>query len=136
MAGRVSGKDGEIFYNGQDMSGESNSFTINVENDNFEVTSFGDAAKTFVEGKYGWTVEIEAFFDSASNKWGTQLFTNLGAGAKAMTIGPEGTAVAGDEFWTGSAFVTSFNEETPVDGAITISATLQGSGALVRNIKA
>lgn len=128
---RISGREGSIFFDGQDMSGESNSFTLNVENDNSETTSFSDGAKTFVEGKYGWTVDVEAFYDQLDNKWFDQLFDNLGQGAKAMTIAPEGTAGT-DFFYTGNAFITSFETETPVDGVVTLSASFQGSGTLSR----
>ena len=131
---RTSGKDAFISWDGDDMSGESNSWTLNIENDVFDVTSFGDAAKASVEGKYGWTVDVEAFFDVSTLKWDVSLFGDLGAGAKAMTLAHVGTTPSsgGTVIYSGSAFIETFSDEAPVDGAVTVSATFRGTGALTR----
>lgn len=126
---RVAGKDGFISLNGQDMSGESNSFTITIESDTFEVTAFSDAAKTHVEGKYGWSVDFEAFYDNSDNKWADLLVDQLGQGALLGTFAPEGTAA---DYYSGNVFRETWDIETPVDGAITVSGTLRGSGALTK----
>jgi predicted secreted protein len=129
---RVSGKDAEVFYNAQDLSGQSNRFTLNVENDNFDVTSFSDAAKTFVEGNYGWSIDLATFWigDDGASDAEKLLVANLGGGAKAMTVAPEGTT--SNTLYSGNVFITSFSVESPVDGAVTLSASFQGSGALTR----
>lgn len=132
---RVSGRDGEVYFDSQDLSGESNNFELRVEQDTHEVTAFSDSAKTFVEGDYTWTVDFAAFYSGGANTSEAKLHAALSAGTKAMTLGPEGTATVGDVFYNGDVFVSSFAIRTPVDGAITVSAQFQGSGALTRTVK-
>ena len=135
MASKVHGKDVDLWVNAQSMEDDGNRVALTIPIDTVEVTSFGDLAKTYVEGLYGWTLDYEGFWNSAANRNDQVFYQLIGQGAKEIKFFPDGSASQKIYYW-GSAILTSFNPEATVGGAVTCSAALQGSGSLSRGTAA
>ena len=128
---RISGKNARIEALGLNLSGESNTFTLNVDNDLIDVTAFADTSKEFVEGDLGWSIDFTTFFDQgAANLEGT-LIGAIGAGEDAATVAPQGN-MSGNTHWNGNALIESWSMDNPVEGAVVLNMTLRGNGNLVR----
>ena len=128
---RISGKNARIEALGLNLSGESNTFTLNTDNDLIGVSAFGDSSKEFVEGDYGWSIDFTSFFNQgAANLEGT-LIAKLGAGEDAATVAPQGNT-SGNTHFNGNVLVESWSIDTPVEGAAVINMTLRGNGDLTR----
>lgn len=128
---RISGKNARIEAVSLDLSGESNSFTLNLDNDLIDVTAFADTSKEFVEGDYGWSVDITSFFIQGAAELEASLISAIGAGEAAATVAPQGTT-SGNTHWNGNALVESWSIDNPVDGAVVLNMTLRGNGDLTR----
>ncbi len=127
----TSGKNAYVSFSGTDISGESNNWRLTVDQDLLDSTVFTDAAKTAVEGDYGWTVEVRSFFNRGTAQLEGLLNSAIAAGNKAMTLGPEGTTATYTKY-SGTVKLRTYTLEAPVAGIVTLTATFQGDGALTR----
>jgi len=129
--GQRTGQDAAILLGSKDVSGDGNSFSISHSADTPENTAYGDNTRTRLAGLKDWSMEVTGFFNDELGHWEEELKDLLGGssllgvfpgGATACMIGYEGTPLASD-----------FSLDTPVDGAVTLSATFTGSGDLWRS---
>lgn len=87
--------------------------------------------KEFLVGLSSWTMSCEGIFEedgSTANFSAKDLLDDMIAGAAIDVIMT--SAVQGDLQLEGSAVMTSFSWNAPVNDVATFSCTLQGSGAL------
>lgn len=101
-----------------------NNWSLDASTDKEETTSFGDANKTYVQGLPDISGSFAGYFDDSDST----VFTGSGSsdGVK-MYLYPDYTN-APTKYWYGPAWV-DYSIETPVDGAVTISANFVANGS-------
>ena len=91
----------------------------------------GGNYKEFLVGLSGWTMNAEGIFEedgSATGVSAKDLLDDIIAGAPITVVMT--SLVSGDIKLSGSAIITSFAWNAPVNDVSTFSVSLQGSGAL------
>jgi len=131
----VHGKDGHFTYNSVNLSPFGTEFTLTIEGDTAETTTFGDAAKEYVRGQYGWTISASGIWDGASGAVDATLGPDvLVTTARAVIVRQNSAAKsANNPEWTGSVFLTSYETNPTIGDAVQWSAEFQGTGALTRD---
>jgi len=111
-----------------DVVGETTSFSIEETAETVETTAMGDEYREYKISYKNWTGSAEMHWDPDDVGQ-----TALAVGA-SVTIGfyPEGDSV-GDVILTGTALVTSLTREAELDGLVSASVELQGTGALINS---
>jgi len=128
---RYHGKSGVIYFSttgsGTPAATTSlSSWTLDLATDKSEVTSFGDANKTYVQGLKDIKGTLSGFLDDA----GLAIFTGADSldGVK-MFLYPS-SAMPG-VYWSGPAWLDA-SVVTPVNGPVTISANFVANGTWIR----
>jgi TP901-1 family phage major tail protein len=91
----------------------------------------GGSYKEFLVGLSGWTMNAEGIFEEDGGVTGISakdLLDDIIAGAPLTVVMTSN--VTGDLKLSGSAVITSFSWNAPVNDVSTFSVSLQGSGAL------
>src|SRR6188768_3691303 len=100
-----------------------NSWTINKATDKYDVTSFGDSNKTYVQGLPDVQGTISGFWNDAETKpFAGAASTN---GVK-LYLYPDSTALT--KYAYGIAWLDA-SIETPVSGAVTLSANFAAANS-------
>lgn len=129
--GKVSGNAMIIYKDGVAIACTTDaSFTLN--NDQIEVTCKDfDGAKQYTLGGQDWNFTVGGIFQ----------FDNVGADDLTdMAINKEtavirfGTAVVGDFYLQGTCFISTINISSPLNAPVTYTATLQGTGPILKAI--
>lgn len=122
---RIAGKDGRLYVGlASDTAAAEpvtflNSWDISFTADRFEVTSFGDTTKTYVQGLSDASGNFAGFYDSAT----AQLYTAANDGAaRRVYLYPDATVGTAGPYWFGTAFV-DFSVSTPVGGSVDVSGS-------------
>ena len=132
---RQAGKSADFSFNSVAIEDELNNITQTTDVNIVEVTAFGDAAGTFVEGLPTSSYSLSGFFDPAASQGDATLFTRIGSGGATASFEPTGAAAGTHApVYSGTAFVSSYSISSEVGGATTYSADLQVSGALTRAV--
>ena len=132
---RQAGKVIDFAYNSVAIEDELNSLTMSVDVNLPEVTAFGDAANTFVEGLPSTTIDVAGYFDPAASQGDATIYGRIGNGAATALLETTGSAAGTNSpTYSVSAFVSSYTITSDVGGATTYTATLQGSGANTRAV--
>lgn len=114
---------------GANTVAEIRSYSVEQTGDTVEDTSMGDTARTFKPTLTSWTASADVYWDETDT-----------TGQGALTVGsevtlgvyPEGDA-SGDNYYSGSAIVTSVSISGSFDGMVEASISLQGTGALTNS---
>lgn len=120
---------------GTNVSRYADNFSWPQSVDALDVSSFGTAAKAFINGLTdGDTVTISGAYDAPMFTQLTQLKAAQSAGSSTTTIlwGPGGS-VAGEARITAEAWVTQVSLSSAVGGRVELSASLQITGAVTNN---
>ena len=111
---------------GANAIAEIRSFSVSETADTIEDTTMGDAARTYKPSLKSFNGSLDVYWDETDT-----------TGQGALTVGSEVTigfypegATTGDNFYTGSAFVTGLTVNSSFDGMVEASITIQGTGAL------
>lgn len=104
-----------------------NQWTLDLTTDTIEVTSFGDANKTYVQGLKDVQGTLSGYFDDSE----TKIFTGADStdGVK-LYLYP--SADAATKYWYGPAWISA-SIDTGVSGAVTIAANFVANGSWGRN---
>ena len=102
------------------------SATINHTMDTVENTAAGAAVKTYSTSVRDWSGTIEVLADDATELFDAEI---LPGSTGEADIRPEGTG-SGNVKWSGNCIVNSIDQGAVYDGMVTVSISLQGSGAL------
>ncbi len=133
---RLAGKKGAIYTDLGDGVGENpaevlgvTSWEIDYKGDAIDVTGMDSSgAKSFIGGLTEWTATVECHWDSDE----AQLADTLKPGnriALQLYLDNSGSPIFGDSPYV-YAIMTDFKPSVAVDGAVAVSMTLQGTGAL------
>jgi len=128
---KIHGKNAQFTINSVDLQADGNNIVLDVSIDTAEITSFADTYKEFVEGVAEFSISCDFFWNSAASQNDVTLQALIGGGSVTFEFGPEGSST-GDIKYSGSVIMTSYSPASPVGGAVTASATFQGTGALTR----
>ena len=128
---RVAGKSTDIYIDTHAVEGYASNFTLGVDVNLPEVTAFGDAASTFVEGKANPNFSMNAFFDPTDDK-SDEIINSALTGTSEVFYVPSGMSVGniGYHFQTN---LTNSTIDNPVDGATALNVTGQGSNHFGRH---
>lgn len=100
-----------------------NQWTINRTADKIEVTSFGDANKTYVLGLPDLQGTLSGFWDDTESKPFTAAASSSGC---KLYLYP--SADIPTKFWSGPAWL-DISVDTSVSGAITLSGSFAANGS-------
>jgi len=118
--GRITGKAAAVLVDEFDFSGVSNSVAISMNSSPGDVTAFADVDMTYVEGKQGFTVDVQGLHSKASPNYDGEMFIDLTTFQQRLGIYPGGDAVGifGYEFRTN---VSQDTIPTDLGGAIALN---------------
>lgn len=122
----VAGKAGKMALSTNTVADIQN-WTLDAGFEMLEDTALLDSWKTFVSGLGEWSA-------SAEGSWVVDSDTNGQTAIQTAFLA--GTTVSlrlytnSSNYYSGTAYITGLSIEDPVDGLVTISIELQGSGAL------
>ena len=118
---RSSAKNTDIYIDTHAVEGYANSFNIGVDVNLPEVTTFGDAGATFVEGKANPTFDMNAFFSPTDNE-SDEIINDALTGTSEIFYTPSGMTIGniGYHFQTN---LTSRTIDNPVDGATALNVS-------------
>jgi hypothetical protein len=117
-----------------DISGKGNDVSLTVDIPLADITGFGSVAKSFVGGQYSWKATYKAVLDTGAAGTSDALgLCALSNACGSIVLCLEGS-VASRSFWKGSAFMTSYASTSNLGGAVTVTASFQGSGPATRAI--
>ena len=118
------GKEGVVTIGGTTL-GNATGFTVDTTHDVVEDTALGNSMKSFIAGRGTFTASIDMNFDETDSGQ-----TTLVQGAElTFAFLPEGNA-SGDRKFSGSGIVTGMSVGVPLDGVITRTVSIQGTGGL------
>ena len=132
---RQAGKAADFSFNSVAIEDELSSISQTTDVNLVEVTAFGDAATTFVEGLPTSNYSVTGSFDPAASQGDATIFTRIGSGAATASFETTGaTAGTNAPVYSGSAFVSSYSITSDVGGSTSYTADFQVSGALSRAV--
>ena len=113
------------------LSGRSNTWTLNITSEEVDVTSFGAAYRERVaDALKDWGVEVSGFWDGAASNIDAFL-SEIHAACSTVFVGPNGSTT-GFIKYSGCMILQDYSVETAVEGAVTWSATFQAASVLNR----
>ena len=128
----IHAKNAVIFIKQYKLAGDSNRMAFTYAVDTVEVTGFEAKAKEYVEGKYAWSASMEGYWNAGTNRIDPVIHNLIGRGTHVIGIFPEGTA-PNKVGYDGAGYLTSFNPEATIGGAVVFSADVQGEADLYRS---
>lgn len=128
-------KDAEVVVDGQDLSSNVLSVTLNYNGDMQDASAMGTNARIRLSGLIDWSVDLTFKQDFAASSVDDTLFALIGGLAVTITVMADLTAGVGatNPRFSGSAVLESY---TPLSGGVgelaQVTATFQSSGDLSR----
>lgn len=110
---------------------EVTNFTIESTADTIDASVMGSLNRVYKAGMQTFTGSIEVQYDPADAE---QERLEVGTTID-FELYPQGTTESGSEdknYYSGSAIVTGRTITTPLDGMVSMSITIQGTGALTK----
>ena len=129
---RVHAKSAALLVDEFDFSGVSNSMTLNFAEAPAEVTAFADTDQTFLQGKLGFTFDVNGLWSTASPNYDGEMFTDLTATARRVGIYPGGLT-AGNVGYEGPTLISASPRVSTVGDSIACNVTWQGASAPTRS---
>ena len=111
---------------GANTVAEVRTWTIAESADTLEDTSMGDTARTFKSSLTTFTGSLDVFWDETDTTGQVAL---VPGSEVTINVYPEGNT-SGDDYYTGTAIVTSKSVTASFDGMVEASVSLQGTGTL------
>lgn len=115
--------------------GSLNHWTLNMATDYVEVTSFGDANKTYVPGLKDISGTLGGFYnlDAGSPSAGdSEALFDAAEGTTPVTLSLIPSTLDTSHYWTGLAYV-DVSIDVAVNGAVTLAGNFKGAGAWTRH---
>lgn len=125
----IQGKSGALYVGAApDKVAEMKSWSLDLGADNIDVTTFdSNGWKEFLAGLKEWSGSAEGNFKLEDTQGQKALFD---AWINGTVLAAEFRLGAATPKFTGSVLVTGVSVEDAVDGEVTISFDLQGTGSL------
>jgi predicted secreted protein len=119
------GSEGTVHV-GANAIAEIRSYSIEETSDTVEDTSMGDSFRTHKATLRSWTASVDVFWDETDTDGQVAL---VPGSEVTINVYPEGNT-SGDDYYTGTAIVTSKSVTASFDGMVEASVSLQGTGTL------
>ena len=129
---RISAKSAGLLVDEFDFSGVSNAMTLNFTETPADVTAFADTDMTFIQGKPGFTFDVNGLWSTSSPAYEGEMFTDLTATARRVGIYPGGLA-EGTVGYEGATLISASPRISTVGDAIACNVTWQGASAPFRS---
>lgn len=122
-----------IVYIGTDVIAFATDFDFEVNKETIDITTLSAAGwKAFLVDLKEWKISTSGLLtrgtEGANETGSEELIASLIGSDATLTVAVK-TGVPGDQYITGSAFLTSFKKSGSVGDKITFSAEFQGTGA-------
>ena len=117
------GSEGTVHV-GANAIAEIRSYSIEETSDTVEDTSMGDSFRTHKATLRSWTASVDVFWDETDTTGQVAL---VPGSEVTINVYPEGNT-SGDDYYTGTAIVTSKSVTASFDGMVEASVSLQGTG--------
>lgn len=129
---RISAKAAGLLVDEFDFSGVSNSMTLNFAEAPADVTAFADTDMTYVQGKPGFTFDVNGLWSTASPNYDGEMFTDLTATNRRVGIYPGGLS-DGVFGYEGATNISSSPRVSTIGDAIACNVSWQGASAPFRS---
>jgi hypothetical protein len=129
---RIHPKDSDVYVDEFDFGGVVNSAKISVDVPPGDVTSFSDVHKTYVEGKPGFTIDLNGLWSSSSPAYDAEMFIDLTSEERNVGIYPN-QSTAGQFGYEGKTNISKDAIPTPVGAVIALNVTWRGDRPLIRS---
>ena len=119
-------------YIGSDVIAHATSHSLSITHDARDATTKDSSGWTDrLEGLRSWEISGEGLvaFDGTVDI--DDIFTSYIVTRTAVTV-KFSTEVSGDVYWTGSAYLTGIDLDSPVEDNVSYSYTFSGTGALTK----
>ena len=128
---RIHPKDADIYVDEFDFGAVVNDVKIAVEAPPGDVTSFADTHKTYVEGKPGFTIDLNGLWSAASPNYDNEMFADLTAEERNVGVYPN-QSTAGQFGYEAITNISRDAIPTPVGAVIALNVTWRGDRPLIR----
>lgn len=122
----VHGKTTFFELDATDISSYTDSASLNRVKDLFEVTTFGNDDKAYIDGLREQDISIGGKWDPTLDA--AVIGTDDGSSVQ-FKFAPGGSGTIG---YSGNAFLSNYNVDSPVGGGATWTASFKPSGAVTR----
>ena len=129
---RISAKAAGLLVDEFDFSGVSNSMTLNFAEAPADVTAFADTDMTYVQGKPGFTFDVNGLWSTASPNYDGEMFTDLTATNRRVGIYPGGLS-DGVFGYEGATNISASPRVSTIGDAIACNLSWQGPSAPFRS---
>jgi len=120
-------------YIGSDVIAHSTSHSLSITHDARDATTKDSSGWTdLLEGLRSWEISGEGLVAYDGTLDIDDLFTSYIATRTAVTV-KFSTEVSGDVYYTGSAYLTSLDQDAPTEDNVSYSYTFSGTGALTKS---
>jgi predicted secreted protein len=126
------GNRGKIVFGSSGVVARVTQWSVEESGDTIETTAMdsaaadGPIAKTFIAGNTEWQVTVSCNVDRSDTDGQAAMRAGVAA---ALKLYPESDG-SGKKYWAGDTIVTRMQETGEVNGKITYSGSLKGTGAL------
>jgi hypothetical protein len=128
---RISAKSAALLVDEFDFSGVSNSMDLNFVEAPVDVTAFADTDMTYIQGKPGFTFNVNGLWSTSSPDYDGEMFTDLTATSRRVGIYPGGLS-DGSVGYEGVTVISSSPRVSTTGDAIACNVTWQGEAAPAR----
>ena len=129
---RISAKSAGLMVDEFDFSGVSNSMDLSFVEAPVDVTAFADTEMTYIQGKPGFTFNVNGLWSTASPNYDGEMFTDLTATSRRVGIYPGGLT-EGNVGYEGATFISASPRISSTGDAIACNVTWQGESAPFRS---
>ena len=129
---RISAKAAGLLVDEFDFSGVSNSMTLNFAEAPADVTAFADTDMTYVQGKPGFTFDVNGLWSTASPNYDGEMVTDLTATNRRVGIYPGGLS-DGVFGYEGATNISASPRVCTIGDAIACNVSWQGASAPFRS---
>ncbi|MDP2950163.1 MAG: hypothetical protein Q8P22_11565, partial [Chloroflexota bacterium] len=103
---RLHPKDADIYLDELDFSGVMNGVDISIDNPLADVTAYADVHGVFVEGKPGFTIDVNGLWSPSTPAYDSEIFTDLTSQSRQLGIYPETPTVTGSRGFEATTMIT------------------------------
>lgn len=124
------GKNGRVYLNQYNLSGQSSNIEPSVELATADATTFETGWQEPLIGIPGWSARLNAFYNDTGTHTDAVFQAAIGASGGVLSMYPAGVTVGNRGYANCGAWMTSYPVTTPVAGAVAAQVAWRGNGAL------
>ncbi len=129
---RISAKSAGLLVDEFDFSGVSNSMDLSFTEAPVDVTAFADTDMTYIQGKPGFTFDVNGLWSTSSPNYDGEMFTDLTATGRRVGVYPGGLS-DGIVGYEGATVISTSPRISNIGEVIACNVTWQGESAPFRS---